>query len=258
VPGDAWGQSDCETCGDGRTREDSIMMKTIVCSTALLAASGIASAADFKAAWQPGVIGGGNVTVGANTYSAGHMQHVYGLGGSAPGKAAGQFIGGQGDTFRTFCIELQNVSQSQRDFTIVDVSAAPDPSISNPNGNNPYGASLAAAVHDVVWKAIDLGWINADLTANTATLKQLSGIQGAIWFALFDSAQAVSSGDATIQGHMNTLTAAIGNNNRVAGLRAMVAPNAQDQLYVVPLPPAAFAGLATLAGIAGVSRLRRR
>jgi hypothetical protein len=38
----------------------------------------------------------------------------------------------------------------------------------------------------------------------------------------------------------------------------MVAGGNQDMLYVVPLPPAAFAGLATLVGVAGVARLRRR
>jgi len=38
----------------------------------------------------------------------------------------------------------------------------------------------------------------------------------------------------------------------------MVAENQQDMLYVVPLPPAAFAGLGMLGGIAGFRTIRRR
>ena len=36
-----------------------------------------------------------------------------------------------------------------------------------------------------------------------------------------------------------------------------ISPETQDQLFIVPLPTAAFAGLMTLAGIGGIKRLRR-
>ena len=45
---------------------------------------------------------------------------------------------------------------------------------------------------------------------------------------------------------------------RLNGLKAVVAEGQQDMLYVVPLPPAAFAGLGMLGTIAGVRTIRRR
>ena len=45
---------------------------------------------------------------------------------------------------------------------------------------------------------------------------------------------------------------------RLNGLKAMVSEGQQDMLYVVPLPPAALAGLGMLGGIAGVRTIRRR
>jgi hypothetical protein len=115
--------------------------------------------------------------------------------------------------------------------------------------------------------AIDNNWVNYDLSRDVNAgwtdaqyLDRMAALQGAIWSVLFDGSATVVNSNATVQQLMNNALTwdPQGGNYHVAGLRAMVSGNAQDQLYVVPLPPAAFAGLATLVGVAGVARLRRR
>ena len=41
-------------------------------------------------------------------------------------------------------------------------------------------------------------------------------------------------------------------------MKAMLNATTQDQLFIVPLPTAAFAGLLTLGGLGAFSRIRRR
>lgn len=235
-------------------------MKNTICMAALLAATtGLAAAADFSAA-RTGFTGNGGITVGSlGTFSGGHIEFTYGAGGSAAGKAAGQFVGNAGDKFVTFCIELdQTASQNMLGYTIVNLASAPNPATgsSNPNAPAAYGNAIAARVNEVVAAAVAQGWINADLSLGSADANRLAGIQAAIWDAIYGP--SVVTANATITGHMNTLLANYGSGDRVKGLRAMVSDRSQDMLYVVPLPPAAFAGLATLVGVAGVARLRRR
>ena len=240
-------------------------MKTIVCSAALLAAtSGASLAADFDAQ-RTGFTGVGGITVTTNLgtagYSGGLIEFTYGVGGSPAGMAAGQFVGPQGSTFNTFCIELdQGASQLMKSYDIVDLASAPNPAAggANPNNPNAYGPTIATAIKKVVAAAIGLGWLNGDLSAASATTAQLAAIQGEIWRAVYGNASYSNGGVNTAATTLaNTVTAGTYGSS-VKGLRAMVSGSSQDQLYVVPLPPAAFAGLATLAGIAGVSRLRRR
>lgn len=242
------------------------MMKTIVCSAALLAAtSGAALAADFNAAYNNVFNGQGGITVTTNagtaSHSGGHIQFVYGAGGSPAGMAAGQFVGPAGSTFNTFCVEIgQGVTTAQKGWDIVDLASAPNPTTggANPNNPNSYGPSIATAIKKVVAAAIGLDWIHEDLSLENATTAELAAIQGEIWAAVYGNASyaggALSTAATTLA---NTVTAGTYGSS-VKGLRAMVNGQFQDQLYVVPLPPAAFAGLATLVGIAGVGRLRRR
>lgn len=236
-------------------------MKNTICMAALLAATtGLAAAADFQAQ-RTGFTGNGGITVGSlGTFSGGHIEFTYGAGGSAAGKAAGQFVGNAGDKFVTFCIELdQTASTSMRDYSIVNLAAAPNPATgsSNPNAPAAYGNAIAARVNEVVAAAISMGWINADLSLGSANSFELAATQAAIWDAIYGPG-VVSVSNNNVN---NALTALLGNvvaGERVKGLRAMVSDRSQDMLYVVPLPPAAFAGLATLVGVAGVARLRRR
>ncbi len=234
-------------------------MKSTIYMAALVAATtGLAAAADFSAA-RTGFSGAGGITVGSlGTFSGGHIEFTYGAGGSN-GNGAGQFFGGAGSKFVTFCIELdQTASTSMLGYNIVNIASAPNPSTgsSNPNAPGAYGNVIATRVNEVVAAAIAQGWINADLSLASADTARLAGIQAAIWDAIYGP--SVVTANATITGHMNTLLANYGSGDRVKGLRAMVSDRSQDMLYIVPLPPAAFAGLATLVGVAGVARLRRR
>jgi len=246
----------------GRVREDSFMIKNIVCIAALAVASGSTLASSYDA-FRSGFDGGGGITVNGTSYSGGLIQYTYGAGGSPAGMAAGQFVGNAGDTFVSFCIELEQfASTSMRTYTIVDLASAPDPTntgVNNPNPNAPnsYGPGIAQRIHEVVARAIVRQWINSDLSLGSLGDTQTNRVvQAAIWDAIFGG--TTLTGNATIQANFNDLVSQYGSGARVAGLRAAVSPNAQDHLYIVPLPPAAFAGLATLVGVAGVARLRRR
>ncbi|MEM9373690.1 MAG: hypothetical protein AAGA55_08595 [Planctomycetota bacterium] len=213
--------------------------------------SGMASAQDFVAEFDRIVGRNESILVNGELMNAGHMQHTYE--GAIPTNAAGQF---RNDTFFTFCIELQDTSRDPEGWTIQKVGEAPNPVSSN--GGAPYGAADEAEVHSVLAASIRLGLINEDLSQASATRTELAAIQGMIWKVLFDdstvegAAPAVSAAMAAIEAEMLN-----DPNARVAGLRAMVNADAQDQLYVVPLPAAALAGLAMLGGLAG-ARLRRR
>jgi hypothetical protein len=236
-------------------------MKTMIWGAALLAATTcLASAADFKAE-QIGFTGGNVITVGTlGTFRGGLIEYAYGEGGSAAGKAAGQFVGNEGGRFVTFCIELEQTAQSSmRDYTITSLALAPTPSGGqfNPNAPGPYGSAVAVRINEVVAAAVSQGWINSDLSLGTANTNQLIGIQAAIWDAIYGPNVVTVSIEAA-QTAMITLTDTYGSGARVKGLAAAISANSQDILYVVPLPPAAFAGLATLFGVAGVARLRRR
>ena len=235
-------------------------MKNIVGMTAVLAAtSGMALAADFNAQ-RTGFDGRGGITVttnaGTDTVAGGHIQFTYDGAGAPAGKAKGQFAG---SSFWTFCIELdQFASQQMKAYDIVAVKDAPDPSAggANPNAPSSYGYGIESAIHEVVAAAISLMWIESDLSLGAqGNTDRLAAIQGEIWRAIYGNA---SYSNGNVSTAATTLNGAIVAGARVSGLRAMTNPTSQDMLYVVPLPPAAFAGLATIFGIAGVARLRRR
>ncbi len=240
------------------------MKKTTVITIAALAVSSGLAMADFEATYNDalGVIGGGSVHID-NTgsggfvnqdFDAGHLEFAYTNSMNDGGeRGAGQFSSG---SFRGFCIELQNILSDDNVYTVDSIQNAPNPA---PGSGGPaYDAADEAEVHAVVAAAIRLGWINNDLSANSATLMQLSAIQGQIWKVVLDN--SVVTGNGAVATEMTALQAEISNDTSatVAGLRAMLNADTQDQLFVVPLPTAAFAGLMTLGGLAGFKRLRRR
>jgi len=188
------------------------------------------------------------------SYGAGHMNFNYtDMGGD---RGAGQFSGG---SFSSFCIELQNTQNGSRSYDIVDLVGAPNPSPGN--GGPAYDVNDANEVHAIMAAAISLGWLESDLSDGAdANNARMAAIQGMLWTALLDEATVAVNGSKTqVVAAMGELQTAVNANptGRVAGLRAMVNADAQDQLYVVPLPPAALAGLLTLGGFAGVKRLRK-
>ena len=190
------------------------------------------------------------------TYSAGSLAYTYDGSGE---RGIGQYAGG---SFSGFCIELQNIAGGTRTYDVIEIQGAPNPAPGL--GGDGYDILDQIEVKAVVAAAINLGWISSDLSAaGTVSNGQLAAIQGMIWAMVFDDA-VVTANYAFVGGYMQDIQDRIdfmvlnGMNQNVAGLRAMVNANSQDQLYVVPLPPAAFAGLLTLGGLAGFSRLRRR
>ncbi len=188
------------------------------------------------------------------SFGAGHLGFAYtDVGGD---RGAGQFSGG---SFNTFCIELQNILGTEQSYEVDSIENGPNPEIGA--GGPAYDAADAAEVNAVVAAAISMGWLNNDLSANSATNAQLAGIQGMIWKMVLDDAVVeAAAGQTDVATAMSDIQNHLDNNTwgSVNGLRAMLNANTQDQLFVVPLPTAALAGLITLGGLAGFSRLRRR
>jgi len=219
--------------------------------------AGVASA-DFSAKWDS-VSGDSTdtVTVGGTTYRAGHLTFTY-VGASGE-RGRGQYASGN---FSGFCIELQFIAgHSTQSYSVNDIRNAPDP-----DNVRAYDQADENEVNAVLLAAISLDWINDDLSLKNADGHQLAAIQGWIWKVLFDDINdGVNNNTSTIWGNgqasveMTNLFNVIDFNSsdRVHGLRAMLSPDTQDQLFVVPLPTAALAGLMTLGSLAGYSRLRR-
>ena len=216
---------------------------------AVCVATGLA-AADSVDATFTGVAGGHHATqlrVGHGTYYAGHMNHTILSGDRA------------GETFATFCIDFAETAHRDRNtsYEIVDIADAPMP-------GTPYGQEIADRINAVVANAEALGWIDDQLQADTNQhnyLAKMGAIQAAIWEAFgspvnIDSRRTSNS----LEHYYNVLTDdnTFDSSLRLNGLRAMVSEGQQDMLYVVPLPPAALAGLGMLGGIAGVRTIRRR
>ncbi len=233
------------------------MKKTMIISVMLAAAGAAHAGFDAEYTGMNGVDGGVNINntgtggfINLN-FDAGHNNFNYtDVGGD---RGAGQFSGG---SFSTFCIELQNTLGGSRSYDVTGIQNSPNPSPGN--GGPQYDSADEAEVHAVVAAAIRLGWINDDLSAGAnATNTRLAAIQGQIWKVVLDL--AVVTGNGSVGTEMAALQSEITNDPSatVAGLRAMLNANSQDQLFVVPLPTAALAGLLTLGGFAGIKRLRR-
>ncbi|MHA7814407.1 MAG: hypothetical protein ACX94C_13570 [Phycisphaerales bacterium] len=184
---------------------------------------------------------------GTNNHNgpAGHLTHTFAGGGS----------------FNTFCIELaQTTGGGNRVYDIVDLKDAPSPGAS-------YGEDAANRVFAVLANAVDLNWIDINLQAVDGTSKEMAAIQGAIWQALYGGTVSSSNGPATNPGTVayaidelmdHTLSESNLLNTMANRVRAAVNSDTQDQLYVVPLPPAAWASLGLLGVCAGVRQARRR
>ncbi len=165
---------------------------------------------------------------------------------------------GAGSSFATFCIELrQNVGAGVVTYDIVDLSDAPLP-------GPQYAAGVGDAISAVIANAVALGWIDGRLQADSSQtnyLGRMGAIQAAIW-EVVGGAVDIDSADTSsfVRSAYLELTDAstFDSTLRLTGLRALVNGSRQDMLYVVPLPPAAFAGAGLLAVGFGVRALRRR
>ena len=216
----------------------------IVCAT--VSGAAMADTVDVR---YTGIAGGwsaSHLQVEGGTYYAGQMMHEFTSGDRA------------GETFGTFCIDFQeHANTSGATYQVVDIADAPMPGV-------PYGREIANKINAVVANAAALGWIDNNLQADqsqTDYLAKMGAIQAAVWEA-FGSDIEVNHYRTynSLATYYNILTDdnTFDSSLRIHGLRAIVAEGQQDMLYVVPLPPAAFASLGLLGGIAGVRTVRRR
>ncbi len=215
----------------------------------LVAAAGssvaMADSIDAKYVGITGGSGASHLRVGSTTFYAGHMVHEFTSGAR------------DGERFSSFCIDLgEYANSSGATYQMVDLADAPAPGV-------PYGQAVADQINAVVANAVAQGWIDSRLQADTnqaGYVAKMGAIQAAIWEALGGDVQVNSSrtSDSLAYYYFQLMGQSFDDSLRVNGLRAMVAPGQQDMLYVVPLRPAAFAGMGLLAGIGGVRVLRRR
>ncbi|MBL4698795.1 MAG: hypothetical protein JKX70_08165 [Phycisphaerales bacterium] len=196
-----------------------------------------------------GIAGGSNAShlrVEGGTYYAGQMMHEFTSGDRA------------GESFGTFCIDFSEAANtSGATYQIVDIADAPMP-------GTPYGQTIADQINAVVANAAALGWIDNKLQGDENQqdyLAKMGAIQAAVWEAFGSDIEVGSSRTSnSLEHYYNILTnvQTFDSSLRLNGLKAIVAEGQQDMLYVVPLPPAAFAGLGMLGSLAGVRTIRRR
>ncbi len=223
-----------------------------------------------------------NVVSTGSTFStfAGALLHEF------AGPATGEGLSLVGTTIQTYCLELESINTNFQPMDVTSVAAAPNDAPGNPNFNGPYGAVREARVQAVIGAAILAGWIDYELqlTAGADINSRGAAIQLLVWEALFEPGNAgpipafdlsngnffVSAGYATGLGYANGLLGSVAALFQAGyvhgGLRAVTGAtnaggghtNIQDQLVVIPLPPAAWAGLGTLSAVFGLSYARRR
>ncbi len=258
-------------------------MKTTIIATALVAAAGAAQA-DSMGSLKMKHQGGGSLlsglqyraTVDGDNVSAsvaGEIRHKT-KNRSGAARDLPQYMS-------SFCIELgQSTSNGYRTFEVRSILDAPNPESNSPHDAG-YGQQIQQRIHAVVRAAIDSGIIDARLQpASGATAAELAAVQLGIWEAIWEQGGSIdlTSGNSMLHGHdfttsnaLNTALASLTaqansfvalsrsefSSYKVAGLVALTSSNTQDQLAIVPLPPAAFAGLGLL-GVAGVARRLRK
>ncbi|MEM9374048.1 MAG: hypothetical protein AAGA55_10435 [Planctomycetota bacterium] len=215
----------------------------------VVAAGGSIAMADSIDLRYTGVAGGSDaskVRVGSSTYFAGHMVHTIQSGQRA------------GESFSTFCIELEEAAKTDSaTYEIVDLADAPAPGV-------PYGQAVSDEINAIVANAVELGWLDKRLQADTEQSDyhaRMGAIQAAIWEALGGDIR-LNSGrtDDELAYYYGVLMnpGTFDDSARINGLRAVVAAGQQDMLYVVPLPPAVLGGAGLLIGLGGLRVARRR
>lgn len=222
-------------------------MKTAAVGASMLSAAAMGNTIEMS---YDNVAGGTSAmqvrVAGEGVFYAGHMMHTFTSGSRA------------GESFGTFCIDVREFARTtSMTYEVIDLADAPRP-------GSPYGQAKADAVSAVVANAIALGWIGKDLQADASDsdyLGKMGAIQAAIWGAL---GYTIRDNHSRTSDELNYFydilldDSTFDDSLRTRGLRAAVAVDQQDMLYIVPLPPAAFAGAGLLAVGFGVRQMRRR
>lgn len=188
--------------------------------------------------------GSARVRVGGSNVQAGHLFHEI---TSGPGA---------GTVFGSFCIELAQTVGSGT-FEIVALTDAPSPGAT-------FSQGQADMISAIVANAAAKGWIDGSLQADAGQsnyLGRMGAIQAAIWEVAGAAIDLNHSGTtvALRDAYLELMDAqSFDASLRLSGLKGLVNDSRQDLLYVVPLPPAAFAGMGMLAVGFGVRTMRRR
>lgn len=199
-------------------------------------------------------------------------------GTGVPAQGAGVQI--SGGYFQTFCLEHSETFSpgTSYNWTISDAAHAGGGDAAHgaqqdANGNwfDPIG-SATAYLYTSFWQGT-LSWTDSagvlklyDYNVGSGRAASADALQKAIWY--LENEQSLSQIGGTNSDAYRMVLAAqsaidsglwtgIGNV-RVLTLTDAAGGVHQDQLFMVPLPPAAHLGLALLAGIAAVGAVRRR
>lgn len=165
-------------------------------------------------------------------------------------------FGGSATTFLTFCMEYnEHVTLGNTYYATISDGARNG----GLGGPNPDPVSVVtAAMYREFRNAGNFGGLGQ---VNTGA--ETRSLQRAIWFEEQEISQAEFQADALAVALRNW---AINNNDgALHGVRVLNmwtnangTGNAQDMLTIVPLPPAGWAGLASLGGVIGMGYVRRR
>jgi hypothetical protein len=218
-------------------------------------------------------------SAGTNTDTGGGgLFHWDGSAGATGGLGGGNNTPGYGGAFTTFCTDIKDFVSTGTVFTYnpapTDIALAP---INNGTGQT-FNADLTGGMGSVKASLLSLlygqHYANGDATSSAANS---AAFQLAVWKIVYSPVAAtlasvnLSAYDVTHVGTGFYVTGAnSGETNQANGwlqglnlngtgmsLAALSSPTYQDQIVVVPPPPAVYAGLALAASCLIWRRLRR-
>jgi hypothetical protein len=267
-------------------------MKTLFATAALLAAASVACADGLEGNFT-GNLGLSNafrVWNGSSyqTLSGGALQHSWRNG-------TGIFdspLYERSETY-TFCCDIDPAGGGWSFYTAVRVTEAPVDGSGNPGEGGPYSATEADRLSAWVTACLQLnlldnaGFFNnasATLNGTSYTAAELGqAVQFGVWDSLWDDGtnspwdHSLGSGEGAAQNevYLSGTSAAVTRLRTIIDyvggvatgylggtgtklVRILAREGEQDQLVLVPLPPAALAGLGTLAAIGLIGARNRR
>jgi hypothetical protein len=232
--------------------------------------------------------GGGNSSW--SSYSGGALQHNLRNG-------TGRFDSPlyEGNARYTFCTDLEGANSGYRFYEARQPVNAPLDTDGNPGENgSPYSATESDRLNAWAAACLQLGLINSQgffvlgnrtINAGSTVYTQEDlgmAVQFGVWDSLWDDGSnapwdhTLGMGETRLNNEVYLAGSYAGLQNVrnivdiIAGfaapklgqgyglVRILVNRDEQDQMILVPLPPAAWAGLASLAGIGAFGYVRRR
>ena len=245
-----------------------------------LVAVAVAAAGITSSALADSTLLGHVLSTGTGLGSGNNGGYAHKLWGASDANTA-RFTGGaateaQASTVYLFCVDANYLnSTNPSTYHLVDVTGAPVQPGGNPG--NPVGqftAANRAALNATAMAALAAGildgrgFLAASFTTNLSQMvtigadtftkaRWIEGLQKAIWADLgVDQPQGVTAAQTAID---NLAASHVADPIRVAILGVDNGGNqGQDMLVIVPLPPAGWAGLASLSGVGIFGVVRRR